>query len=298
MTTTTITAEQVKELRERTGAGMMECKKALVAASGDIEVAIEAMRKAGTAKAAKKAGRITAEGMVDAKISTDGKTAAMVEVNCETDFVGRDANFKTFTTQLAQTVLATQVTDINELANATLTGSSQTVEQARQELINKIGENIQVRRVIVVKATDGTIGAYVHGGRIGALVALSTNKPELAKDIAMHVAASNPQVTEPEQVPAHLIEQEKAIFMAQSAQSGKPADIIEKMVTGRISKFTNEISLTGQPFVKDPSKTVGQLLKAEQSTVTQFVRYEVGEGIEKVVEDFAEAVMAQISGDA
>lgn len=292
-----ITASDVKELRERTGAGMMECKKALVAANGDIEAAIEAMRKAGTAKAAKKAGRITAEGLIDVKVSADGHLAAMIEVNCETDFVGRDANFKSFVNALTQSALDTKTDEIQALAHVTLAGSQHTVEQVRQELINKVGENVQIRRLALVEAT-GTIGAYVHGGRIGALVALSTDNAELAKDLAMHVAASAPQVVSPEHVPEHLIAQEKDIFIAQSANSGKPADIVEKMVSGRISKFVNEISLTGQPFVKDPSVSIGQLLKSAKADVLQFVRFEVGEGIEKPVEDFAEAVMAQISGDA
>lgn len=291
-----ITANDVKELRERTGAGMMECKKALVAANGDIEAAIEAMRKAGTAKAAKKAGRVTAEGLIEVKINSDGQSAAMVEVNCETDFVGRDANFKAFVTLVAQTALTAGTTDIAKLSQ-TAASNGQTIEQARQELINKVGENVQIRRMVLIKAT-GIVGAYVHGGRIGALVALSAPKAELAKDIAMHVAASNPQFINPEEVPLDLINHEKEIFKAQSADSGKPADIVEKMISGRISKFVNEISLVGQPFVKDPAKSVGQLLKAEQTGVTQFVRFEVGEGIEKPVEDFAEAVMAQISGDA
>lgn len=293
-----ISASDVKELRERTGAGMMECKKALVASSGDIEAAIEAMRKAGTAKAAKKAGRITAEGLIEIKVSHDGLLAAMVEVNCETDFVGRDANFKTFVTAVAESALAHNTTDVTKLLASTLTThGAQTVEQACQELINKVGENVQIRRIALLKST-GSIGAYVHSGRIGALVALSSTNPDLAKDIAMHVAASNPQVIHPEEVSNELINHEKEIFIAQSAESGKPRDIIEKMVAGRISKFVNEISLTGQPFVKDPSKSVGQLLKAAQTDITQFSRFEVGEGIEKPVEDFAEAVMAQISGDS
>ncbi len=291
-----ITANDVKELRELTGAGMMECKKALVASNGDIKAAIDAMRKAGTAKAAKKAGRITAEGLIDVKVSANGQLATLVEVNCETDFVGRDANFKAFVASLVDSALTTQTADINQIADVSLSGSTHTVEQARQELINKVGENVQIRRIALVKSS-GTIGSYVHSGRIGALVALSVDNPTLAKDIAMHVAASNPQVIAPEEVPAHLIAQEKEIFMAQSANSGKPSEIIEKMVSGRISKFVNEISLVGQPFVKDPATTVGQLLQSAQARVTQFVRFEVGEGIEKPIEDFAEAVMAQVSGD-
>lgn len=291
-----ITANAVKELRERTGAGMMECKKALVAANGDMEAAIEAMRIAGTAKAAKKANRIAAEGLIVAKISSDGHSAVMVEINCETDFVARDSNFQSFVNALAQLALDNNTSDIAQLSSSALT-SSETVEQARQELTNKVGENVQIRRIVLLQST-GTIGAYVHSGRIGALVALSVAKPDLAKDIAMHIAASNPQVISAEQVPSELIQHEKDIFIAQSADSGKPADIIEKMVAGRISKFVNEISLLGQPFVKEPNQSVGQLLKAAQAEVSEFIRFEVGEGIEKPVEDFAEAVMAQISGDA
>lgn len=293
----TISASIVKELRERTGAGMMECKKALLNVNGDIEAAIQAMRTAGTAKAAKKAGRITAEGLIALRVSTDAHLATLVEVNCETDFVGRDVNFATFVQAIVATTLAQKITDVATLATLTLAGSTQTVEQARQELINKVGENVQIRRIACVQSA-GTIGAYVHGGRIGALVALSKDDGALAKDIAMHVAASNPQVIHPNQVSQTLIQNEKEIFIAQSADSGKPREIIEKMVSGRISKFMNEISLIGQAFVKDPSQSVGQLLKAAQAEVTQFVRFEVGEGIEKPVEDFAEAVMAQVGGES
>lgn len=292
-----ISVNDVKELRERTGGAMMDCKKALVSTNGDIEAAIKLMREAGTAKAAKKAGRITAEGIIEIKISPDMHLAAMIEINSETDFVARDTNFKTFATAVAASALANGITDVTKLSESPLVDGTQTVEQARQELINKVGENVQIRRVALLKSA-GTIGAYVHGGRIGALVILSTNNADLAKDIAMHVAASNPQVIHPEEVSKELIENEKEIFIAQSAESGKPREIIEKMIAGRISKFVNEISLTGQPFVKDPSKTVGQLLKAAQTDVTQFARFEVGEGIEKPVEDFAEAVMAQISGES
>lgn len=293
-----ISASDVKELRERTGGAMMECKKALVSTNGDIEAAIKLMREQGTAKAAKKAGRITAEGLIEAKISPDAHLAAMVEINSETDFVARDTNFKTFVVAVAASALACGTTDVMKLLESPLTpGSTQTVEQARQELINKVGENVQIRRIALLKSA-GTIGAYVHGGRIAALVALSTSNANLAKDIAMHIAASNPLVIHPEEVSNELINNEKEIFIAQSAESGKPRDIIEKMVAGRISKYMNEIALTGQPFVKDPAKTVGQLLKATGTDVTQFVRFEVGEGIEKPVENFAEAVMAQIGGES
>ncbi|HVV68886.1 MAG TPA: translation elongation factor Ts [Gammaproteobacteria bacterium] len=292
----TITANQVKELRERTGAGMMECKKALQEANGDVEAAIEAMRKAGVAKAAKKAGRVTAEGIIEIKLSTDGLSAAMVEINCETDFVGRDTSFKEFAVAVAHSVLANKITDINTLANTPLSsGNSQTVEQARQELISKLGENIQIRRVALINAT-GRMGGYTHGGRIGVIVALDAGQVELAKDVAMHIAAANPSTIDPKDVSAELIAKEKEIFIAQTAESGKPPEIVEKMVAGRISKFLNEVSLLGQPFVKEPSKTVGTLLKEHKANVTAFARFEVGEGIEKPVEDFAEAVKAQIGG--
>lgn len=290
-----ITAAQVKELREITGAGMMECKKALEEAQGNMEAAIEAMRKSGLAKAAKKAGRVAAEGTVVIVSSDDRKTAAIVEVNCETDFVGRDSNFKDFAQAVAQTVLASQVTDLAQLANTQLAKQQQTVEQARQELITKLGENIQIRRAALLKA-DGIVGDYSHGGRIGVIVALTGKDAALAKDIAMHIAASNPQAINPEQVSQELIAKEKEIYTAQAATSGKPADIIEKMVVGRINKFLSEISLVGQPFVKDPDQTVGKLLAAAKVDVSAFVRYEVGEGIEKQVEDFAQAVMSQIGG--
>ena len=290
---TSISANDVKELRERTGAGMMECKKALVDVGGDIEAAIEAMRKSGIAKAAKKAGRVAAEGLIDIKIHVGGESAIMLEVNCETDFVGRDANFKTFVQSAAETALATNIDDVAKLSKTVLAGQSKTVEEARQELISKMGENIQIRRIAVMSCS-GTIGAYVHGGRIGTLVALSAKNPDLVKDLAMHIAASSPQYIKPEDVPPEIIEREKEIFIAQSADSGKPIEIIEKMVKGRIHKFVNEISLIGQPFVKDPNQTIGQLLKAANAQVMQFIRFEVGEGIEKTTEDFAAAAMAQI----
>lgn len=293
---TNITADKVKELRERTSAGMMECKKALVAANGDIEAAIIAMREAGITKAAKKAGRVAAEGNIIIKISDDKKYAVMIEVNCETDFVGRDSNFVSFVETVAQVALDTRILDIAQLASAPVADSGQTVEQFRLELVNKLGENLQIRRISSITA-EGIVGAYVHGGRIGALVALSKEDAELAKDLAMHVAASSPVVINPKDVPADLITQEKEIFKAQSAESGKSPEIIEKMITGRINKFLNEVSLVGQPFVKDPSVTIGHLLEKAKAEVTAFVRFEVGEGIDKPVEDFAKAVMGQVSGE-
>lgn len=288
-----VTASLVKELRERTGAGMMECKKALVETNGDIEAAIENMRKSGQAKAAKKAGRIAAEGVVVAEVSADNKTAAIVEVNSETDFVARDENFVAFANNVAKVALTVATDDVDALLAAEYE-AGKTVETAREELIAKIGENITVRRVKTV-TSEGTVAFYNHGGRIGVVSALTVANADLAKDVAMHVAATQPQCIKPDDVPAELVEKEKEIFRAQALESGKPADIVEKMITGRISKFLNEVSLYGQAFVKDPNTTVGKLVAAENADVTQFVRFEVGEGIEKKQENFAEEVMAQVN---
>lgn len=292
----TVTAALVKELRERTGAGMMECKKALVAAEGDIESAIETMRKSGQAKAAKKSGRIAAEGTIVVGVSDDSKNAIMVEINSETDFVSRDDSFKAFADQVAQAILKECPANLEDLAALKAPGSDQTIEEIRLALVAKIGENIQVRRFVEI-SSNGAIASYTHGERIGVLVGVSVDDAELARDIAMHVAASNPQVIHPDQVDKEMLAKEKAIFIAQAQDSGKPDDIIEKMVGGRLKKFLNEVSLVGQPFVKDPDTTVGKLLAAKKAEVTVFERFEVGEGIEKKVENFAEEVMAQVRGD-
>ena len=289
-----ITAALVKDLRERTGAGMMECKKALVETDGDIEAAIELMRKSGAAKAEKKAGRTAAEGIIAFKSSDDGKKAVMVEVNCETDFVTKGDDFQNFAAEVAQLALDNMPADIDALLGLTM-ASGDTVAEATKNLIAKIGENINVRRV-VCKTTDGVLGSYLHGGRIGVLVELQGGDEALAKDIAMHVAASNPACVSEDDVDPALIEKEKEIFTAQAAESDKPPEIVEKMVGGRIKKFLKEITLTGQPFVKNPDQTVEQLLKEAGATVTGFERLEVGEGIEKKVENFAEEVMAQAQG--
>jgi elongation factor Ts len=283
-----VTAALVKELRERTAAGMLDCKKALVEANGDIELAIENMRKSGQAKAAKKAGRIAAEGVVLTKVS-DG-VATMMEVNCETDFVARDEGFLSFGNQLVSLAAANDISDVEALNALDVDGTS--VSDIRTALVTKIGENISPRRVISVKGDS--LGAYVHGGRIGVIAILEGGDEELAKDIAMHVAASNPQYVKPGDVPADVVEKEKAIQIDIAIQSGKPAEIAEKMVAGRMKKFTGEISLTGQPFVKDPSMSVGDLLKSKSADVVNFVRFEVGEGIEKKTEDFAAEVAAQM----
>jgi len=287
-----ITASMVKELRERTGAGMMECKKALVEANGDLDAAAEALRKSGQAKADKKAGRVAADGRV--VISKDAGKAVVVEVNSETDFVAKYENFVAFSDSIAAVVLATGETDVAALATQD-SGDGRSVERARTDLIQKVGENISVRRAQLVEA-DGPIGAYTHGARIGAVVALSGGDEGLARDIAMHVAAINPICIDESGVPADMLEREKRIFSEQAAESGKPPEIVEKMVTGRIAKFLKEVTLVGQPFVKDDKQSVGQLLKAADASVVSFARFEVGEGIEKKEDNFVEEVMAQVQG--
>jgi len=284
-----VTAALVKELRERTGAGMLDCKNALVETDGDIELAIENMRKSGQAKAAKKAGRIAAEGVILTKVSS-GK-ATMMEVNCETDFVARDEGFLAFGNKLIDLAAAHGINDIDALNAAELDGS--TVAQVRETLVSKIGENISPRRVINVEGA--TLGAYVHSGRIGVITILEGGDEELAKDIAMHVAAASPQYVKPSDVPAEVVEKEKEIQIDIAVQSGKKPEIAEKMVAGRMKKFTGEVSLTGQPFVKDPAQTVGELLKSKGADVINFIRFEVGEGIEKKSEDFAAEVAAQLA---
>lgn len=289
----TISASLVMKLRERTGAGMMECKKYLVATNGDIEQAITEMRKAGQAKADKKADRVAAEGVVVIARAEDGQQAVMLEINSETDFVARDDHFKHFATQVSMTALNANAMDVSALANELLLGSEISVEQARQELIAKIGENIKLRRLEKIQG-DGVIGTYLHGNKIGVLVALKGDDEALAKDIAMHIAASRPIVVSRDQVPAGAIEHEREIFTAQARESGKPQEIIDKMIEGRISKFVDEVSLLGQSFVKDPNKKISQLLNEKNSEVLSFVRYEVGEGIEKKEDNFVEEVMAQV----
>ena len=284
-----ITAALVKELRERTGAGMMECKKALVEADGNIETAIDNMRKSGQAKAAKKAGRIAAEGVILAK--SGDNTGVLVEVNSETDFVARDDNFKKFSSEVVEVALSNGTADVEAL-NAASMPSGESVEEERANLVAKIGENITVRRV--AKVDGDTLGAYIHGGRIGVIVSLDGGDEDLAKDVAMHVAASNPQFNTADDVDPAVIEKEKEIIKAQPDMEGKPAEIVEKMMGGRIKKFVGEITLEGQSFVKDPSTTVGQLLKEKNAKVISYTRFEVGEGIEKKEEDFASEVAAQM----
>jgi elongation factor Ts len=287
-----VTASMVKELRERTGAGMMECKKALVETNGDLDAAAEALRMSGQAKADKKASRVAADGRV--VIKKDGDKAVVAEVNSETDFVAKDENFTAFTEAVAAVALATGETEIAALATADI-GDGRSVEQARTDLIQKVGEKISVRRVSIVEAA-GPIGFYTHGARIGAIVALEGGDEDLARDIAMHVAATNPTCIDESGVPAEMLEREKRIFSEQAAESGKPPEIVEKMVTGRVAKFLKEITLVGQPFVKDPDMTVGKLLNGADASVATFVRFEVGEGIEKKEDNFVEEVMAQVHG--
>ncbi|MEY8711006.1 translation elongation factor Ts [Mangrovibacter phragmitis] len=275
-----ITASLVKELRERTGAGMMECKKALVEANGDIELAIDNMRKSGQAKAAKKAGRVAAEGVILTAI--DGKFGLVLELNCETDFVAKDAGFKAFGEEVLAAAVAGRVSDVEVLKAQ--------FEEQRTALVAKIGENINIRRVSVIEGD--VLGSYLHGARIGVMVAATGADDELVKHIAMHVAASKPEYVKPEDVPADVVSHEHQIQLDIAMQSGKPREIAEKMVEGRMRKFTGEISLTGQNFVMDPSKTVGQLLKEHNADVTGFIRFEVGEGIEKAEVDFAAEVAA------
>jgi elongation factor Ts len=285
-----ITAAMVKELRERSGAGMMECKKALVEASGDIELAIENMRKSGAAKAAKKAGRIAAEGAI--VTASNATHAVLVEVNSETDFVANDDNFKRFAATVADTALASGVADVAALRE-TVGAEGESLEQMRTALVAKIGENIEIRRFTVLAADGGVVQSYLHGKRIGVLVALKGGSAELARDIAMHIAASNPVCVSEADMPADVLAKEREIYAAQAAESGKPADIVEKMVVGRIKKFIAETTLLGQNFVKDPDQTVEKLLKSNGATVSRFVRYEVGEGIDKKEDNFVEEVMAQ-----
>lgn len=285
-----VTASLVKELRERTGLGMMECKKALVEAEGDIEKAIEELRKSSGMKAAKKAGRTAADGVVVAKIAADGSYGLLLEVNSETDFVARDSNFLEFVNKVSDKAFASKQSDIAALMEGEL-------ETARQALVQKIGENITVRRARVVSAANGVVGYYVHStGKIAVIVALKGGDAELAKDIAMHVAAVNPQVVRQEDMSADVIAKEKEIYTAQAAESGKPADIIEKMVLGRVKKFLAENALLDQPFVKDPETTVGALVKKAGADVVEFVRFEVGEGIAKEEVDFAAEVAAAAKG--
>jgi elongation factor Ts len=285
----------VKELRERTGAGMMECKKALVEADGDLDLAAENMRKAGLAKADKKAGRVAAEGAVQVAVADDQKRAAIVEINSETDFVAGSEDFRRFASRVADIALNETPADLDALLATDFDGGS--VEEARRALIAKVGENISVRRFAVVESDD-RIGSYVHGSRIGVLVAMRGADADLAKDIAMHIAASKPQHVSGDDIPADVLAKEKEILSEQAKTEGKPENIIEKMVVGRLQKFIGEITLLGQPFIKDPDMSVERLLEGKSAEVASFIRFEVGEGIEKKADDFVAEVMAQVRGEA
>lgn len=283
-----MSASQVKELRERTGLGLLECKKALSAANGDIDAAIEELRKSSGMKAAKKAGRTAADGIVSARVADDGSYGVLVEVNSETDFVARDASFLDFVAQVVDRAFETRETDVATLM-------SEGLEQAREALVQKIGENIGVRRIALTNADNGVVGAYVHGNnRIAVLVELQAGDQDLARDVAMHVAAVNPQVVQPSDMPAELVEKEKEIYTAQALDSGKPPEIVEKMIGGRIKKYLAENSLVDQAFVKDPDTTVGKLVSSAGAAVMSFSRFEVGEGIEVETMDFAAEVAAQL----
>jgi len=288
-----VTAEAVRQLRERTGAGMMECKKALVEVSGDLDAAAELMRKQGLAKADKKATRVAAEGVIVIERSGDGACAAMVEVNCETDFVAREQDFRGFAAEVARAALATRAGDLDALLAHRL-ASGVSVDERRRALVSKIGENISVRRSTVVES-PGALGAYAHGSRIGVLVAVEGGNAELVHDLAMHIAASNPRYVSVADVPGDVVAKEREILAEQAQKEGKSADIIAKMVEGRLRKALNEIVLTGQPFVKDPDTSVEKLLQGAGARVLRFERFEVGAGIEKKQENFVAEVMAQVS---
>ncbi len=289
-----ISAAMVKELRERTSSGMMECKKALVEAEGDMELAIENMRKAGLAKADKKSGRIAAEGIIGVQVSEDGKAVAIVDINCETDFVAKADDFVSFVKSVTVALLNADISTEEQLLAMPLEGGV-TVDEMRRGLIAKLGENITVRRFEKF-TTEGGTACYLHGSKMGVIVELAMADPELGKDVAMHIAASKPICVSEDEVSAETIAKEKEIFMAQAAESGKPADIIEKMVAGRISKFLAEVTLLGQPFIKDDKITVGKLAASKGNKIIRFSRFEVGEGIEKKEENFAAEVMAQVRG--
>lgn len=293
-----ISAALVKELRERTGAGMMECKKALVETGGDMDAAVHILRKSGQAKADKKSGRVAADGRV--VVASEGERAAIVEINSETDFVAKDDNFASFAEAVAQRVLTGDATDVASLSKTTLEHGSlsgKTVEAARTELVAKVGENISLRRFARLTAADH-LGSYTHGARIGVLVSLTGGSEELARDVAMHIAASNPAFVDETQVPAETLERERRVFAEQARESGKPDNIVEKMVDGKVARFLKENTLLGQPFIKDDDVTVGRLLENGGAAVAGFVRYELGEGIEKKAENFADEVMAQINRSA
>jgi elongation factor Ts len=286
-----ITASMVKELRQRTGMGMMDCKKALVEVDGDLKKAEDLLRIKGGAKASKVAGRVAAEGAIGAFVSADAKTGALIEVNCETDFVGKDANFREFVDEIAELVASTGITDVDKIAQLKL-ASGETVEEKRFALVGKLGENMAVRRAALHKAT-GTLGHYLHGARIGVIVDVEGGDAVLGKDLAMHIAASKPIAVSRDQVSPDAIEREREIARARALESGKPENIVEKIVDGSVNKFLSEITLHGQPFVKDDKVSVEKLLSSKKASVASFSLFVVGEGIEKRDDDFAAEVAAQ-----
>ncbi|WP_353220609.1 translation elongation factor Ts [Salinisphaera sp. S4-8] len=291
-----ISAALVKELRERTGAGMMECKKALTATDGDIDAAADNMRREGLAKADKKAGRVAAEGRIATAVSDDKTVAVLLEANCETDFVGKNDDFVNFAELAAQAALDNAPADVDALAELEVDGES--LDAKRRALVAKLGENITIRRFRRIEAGEGKLDVYMHGARIGSAVAVVGGEAELARDLAMHVAASAPAHLSADDVPQERRDSEKELLMAQARDSGKPEEIIEKMVEGRLRKFLGEITLMGQPFVKDPDMTVEKLCKQQNATITDYARLEVGEGIERKQEDFAAEVKAQAEKSA
>ena len=288
-----ISASMVKELRERTGAGMMECKRALVDSNGNLDSAIELLRTTGQAKAEKKAKRVAAEGRIT--IKSDAEHTVILEINSETDFVANDSNFINYSESVAIAILENEIVDLESLSKIDLTTGTN-IENARTQLISKIGENISIRRFDKIKQCDN-MGVYTHGARIGAVVAITGGDEETSKDVAMHVAASNPICIDNKGVPEEMVSREERIFREQAASSGKPPEIIDKMIQGRMKKFFKEVTLLGQPFIKNPDMTVNELLKESKAEIISFKRYEVGEGIEKKEENFADEVMAQIKGN-
>ena len=287
-----ITPAMIKQLREGTGAGIMECKKALLEAGGKNDVAIDLLRKSGQAKAAKKSTRVAAEGLIIIRILPDNRMATLVEVNCETDFVAKDKQFRQFCNTVADATLDPAVNTMTDLES--YDNGSATLKSMQSELVAKLGENIQIRRFDKIKRSGDILASYSHGHRIGVLIDMKNGTAELAKDIAMHIAASRPQYLSEREVPTKLLDQEKEILTEQTKQSGKPDHLIERIVTGKLRKHINEITLLGQPFIKDLDLSVAQILKTNSASIVSFIRYEIGEGIERQQENFAEEVMAQV----
>ena len=288
-----ITAQMVKELRDRTGAGMMECKKALLDSSGNMDKAVEEMRKAGQAKADKKSSRIAAEGVITLSISDDNLIANMIEINCETDFVAKDENFLKFVKTISEVSLENYKGSVDDFNNSKHP-SGKTIEEIRLELVSKVGENVKIRRVQNIKNDGNYMGHYMHGTKIGVAVVLQKENEELAKDVCMHIAAMKPRALNANDIPQEDLEKEREIFVAQAKESGKPDDIIQKMVDGKLKKYISEVTLVDQTFVKDNEITISKLLEKHDNSVLSFYRLEVGEGVEKKDENFADEVMAQI----